>query len=254
MSTDLSVAGAFGVESGAGITIEIPAPLEPTEELQSIVGEYKIGYAMREAAMFRVWRMWVRNSFMEIMSEDPSAQQQYPMFRSFAEFVEYVSSEIGVSRSKVYGRMKLYSIMSWLGFSEPQSVVLLADKPNVVSRIINALYLWDNNLKEVTGVKTTVFGDDYESNEHKQRVCEFIVGACSMPNANDALAYIADEIGGASIRVQYIPGFQELHVWFFAERTDGITAIPGSIRFVLDDGEEIPAWVDEELLKKYGRS
>lgn len=254
MSTDLSTAGSFEVESGAGIAIEIPAPLAPTDELRSIVGEYKIGYAMREAAMFRVWRMWVHDTYMEILSDNPNIREQYPLFRSFADFVEHIASEIGVSRSKIYGRMKLYSVMIWLGFSEPQSVVLLADKPNVVSRIINALYVWDNAAREIIGVKTNVFGDDFESPEHKRAVHDFIVGACAMPNANDALAYIADEIGGSSIRVQYSPIDQEIIVWFFTSSGDSVTISPGSISFPLGNGEEIPAWVEEELTKKYGRN
>ena len=54
----LATANSFlRVQSGLGVDIEIPSPLPPADELNSIVAEYKIGYAMREAAVYRVWRM-----------------------------------------------------------------------------------------------------------------------------------------------------------------------------------------------------
>lgn len=256
MPTQIMNVNSFLAVSGAGIEIVIPAPLPAGEELNSIVGEYKIGYAMREAAMFRIWRMWANDSYKEILSNDPAADQQYPLFPAFASLVDFVAAEIGVSRSKVYSRMKLYSILTWLGFSEPQSVVLLADKPSVVEKIINLLYVWDNNVKEVSGVKSTIFGEDFESEEHKTQVREFILGACSMPNANDAIAYIADEMGtGASIKLQYnVANPSELTLWCFPARDGNIVDSPFTVTLEIVDSDDVPDWVIEELAKKYGAS
>lgn len=245
---------SFLAVSSAGVEIVIPPPLPAAEELDSIVGEFKVGYALREAALFRIWRLWVSEDYREIMSDDPSLQEQYPLFHTFAALVEFVAGEIGVSRSKVYSRMKLYSVMDWLGFSNPQSVVMLADKPSVVEKIINLLYVWDNTIKEVIGVKSTIFGEDFDSEEHKGRVREFIIGACEMPNANDAIAYVSDEMGtGSSIKIQYSPASaNELTLWCFPARDNDATVAPFTITFELASQDALPEWVVEELVKKHG--
>lgn len=245
---------SFLAVSNAGVEIVIPPPLPAADELNSIVGEFKVGYALREAALFRIWRLWVSEDYREIMSNDPSLQEQYPLFHTFAMLVEFVAGEIGVSRSKVYSRMKLYSVLDWLGFSNPQSVIMLADKPSVVEKIINLLYVWDNTLKEVIGVKSTIFGEDFNSEDHKEKVREFIVGACAMPSANDAIAYVSDEMGtGSSIKLQYSSAsLNELLLWCFPARDGDMAAVPFTATFELVSDDALPEWVVEELVKKYG--
>ena len=58
---------------------------------------------------------------------------------------------------------------------------------HVVERILNALYVFSFDGQEVIGVKNDVFGDDIEDQDHIDTVRDFIVGACSMPSASDAL-------------------------------------------------------------------
>lgn len=248
----LATANSFQVQSGLGVDIEIPSPLPPADELNSIVAEYKIGYAMREAAVYRVWRMLRDNAYQDIYTNDPSLDVQHRLFGSFSDFAEYVCGEIGVSRSKLYSRMKVYSILSWLGISDPQAVAMLADKPNVVERILNALYVFSFDGQEVIGVKNDVFGDDIEDQDHIDTVRDFIVGACSMPSASDALAYINDAIGGSSVKLQFTG--DSLLVWCFERSQDGSTTVPFTLEFSYGENTDIPVWVREELNRKYGRA
>lgn len=236
------------------VEVDLPAALEPKEEVNSIVKEYMLGHALREVSLFRVWRLWRDDEYSSILSDDPSALPGQPQFAAFNDFLKFLTQNLDVSRSKVYSRLKTYSLLTHLGYSEKEMVGMMATKPGLYEKVINAIFLWDQESRAATGMKTDAFGSSPYGQETIDNVRDFISELEAHNSVGDAISRLMhDVLGKPKISLRVVGG--AIVVDYTTTIIDGetmeeLTGDSGSARFECAD--DVPEWVLDYLAQKYG--
>lgn len=236
------------------IEVDEPAALTPREEVNSIIQEYKLGHALREVALFRVWRMWRDNSYLNIYAESPDALPGQPEFPTFTDFLKFITVHLDVSRAKVYTRLKVYSLLEHLGYSEHDMVRMMATKPGLYEKVLTSVFLWDQESRTPTGMKVDAFGNNPYDETTKENVRDFIGELEASDSVGDAVSRLLhDVLGKPKITLRVTGGaivVEYTTIAIDADTGDEVTGEQGQARF--DCIEDVPDWVMDELARKYG--
>jgi len=236
------------------VSVDVPTLLSPQEEVQSIVDNYSLGIALREVGLYRIWRIWKDNIHLEILSDDPNASANQPMFPTWSEFVKFLTMSMDVSRSKIYSRLKVYSLLSFLDYSDSRMINMMSNKPGLYERVVNVIFIWDQDARIPTGLKTDKFGDDVNDEETKANIRSFIDSLDGMASISDAIDHLMHDIMHQPVvRLKMIDDIFAVYysATYFDEDTETeVTGDSGEIYF--ESESIIPDWVMDELRRKYG--
>ena len=106
------------------ITVEPVTSLD--NELEKINKELFVANAAREFAMFRMYRIYRDKLYIG-------------RYKTFTDFCEEMNELYEVSRPTIYGRIKSYSSLEWMGYSPEDAIRLMIERPFVISQITNSL-------------------------------------------------------------------------------------------------------------------
>jgi hypothetical protein len=233
------------------IEVDIPEMLSPTEELGSIMDGYVLGVAVREVAIFRIWRLWRTDAYAQIYADGRTD----PMFSSDGEFVKFLQRRLDISRSKVYTRMRTYTLMEFLEYSEREIVLRMAAKPTLYEKALHLIYTWNQETKEVEAYKTDKFGDNPWDGESKAKVRYFLDELENADSIADALKLLQEETGTQPIRFTFSPN-ENVFVLSWKdddyEPENGMSILGETIVVTYSADAEVPDWVSDELARKFG--
>lgn len=137
--------------------VDVPAEAsDVAQEIEQVISEYSAGNYMRERALFRVWRIWRSGRYLDITY--PGSYE--PMYPRWGDFVADVLDSIGISRSTLYSRLRVYSELEWLGYTQEEMLGMMVARPSVIDRAINKLVSWSAKEQDVVRLK---MDGDYES-------------------------------------------------------------------------------------------
>lgn len=232
------------------LSIEVPVQYEASEEAREIVRGLAIGGAIRETAMFRIWRMWRDKSYLDIMSDNPETPDRM-MFPTFTEFIQVLCEQLEVSRSKIYNRIRAYTQLDYLGFGDDSKLLLMSTRPGLYEKALNLIFVWDQDTQEPTAYKTDAFGDIMDE-DSLVRVKRFIEELSDHESVQDALSYLKHDImGRPEITLIFDKGAQNFKI----EYTSMVLSEDGdestSYYNTWEPGSELPDWVVSEINKRY---
>lgn len=232
------------------VEVDIPEALPAIQEVRSIFNELVIGGAIRENAMFRIWRMWRDKTYLDITSDNPDEPHRM-LFPTFADFVQELCSKLEVSRSKVYTRVKAYSQLDMLGFSEREMITMMSARPSLYEKALGMIFEWDQEIPGPTGFKTDFFGEEM-NDESISRVKRFIEELADHESVQDALSYLKHDImGKPEVRIIYDRDISNFKI----EYSEAIVESSGNVVTMSPEiwspGEQLPDWVLDEISKKY---
>lgn len=237
------------------VEVDVPAMLEPVEEVNSIVHEFSLGVALREVALFRLWRMWRDSAYTEIESDDMDAAPGQPKFGTFGDFLKFFTDTIEVSRAKVYSRLKCYSLLDYLHFTDKEMVVMMATKPTLYDRALNLIFIWDQESRLPTGLKTDYFGDDVKDETVKTKIRNFLIELAQFDRVQDALSMLThDVLGKPTVRVYMLD--RKMVVSYdsvVVDEDDGVGIVGENGEIVFEPNEVMPEWVLNELQRKFAQ-
>lgn len=203
------------------------------EELLQIDKELFIASAAREFAMYRIYRIY-RD---KLYTND---------FSSFTDFCDRMNELYEISKPTIYGRIKSYTSLEWIGYTPEDSIKMMIERPFVISCITNQL-VTVNQDKEIE-VKIPV-----EEEKTPQDVVREVIEYTADMTLQDASLYIRENytyeptirltIDNNKIRVEYTE---------FAPNMEGASEIVnyGTVTFHPD--AEFPEYV-ESYIKKLTR-
>ena len=233
--------------------VAVPTVLAPADEIRRVQEWLSYSSAMREVSLFVLYRMWRDLTYMDIDSEDIDALPGQPKYESWSAFLKDLLRTVEVSRSTVYSRLRTYALLEWLEYTEHRMVRMMAEKPGLYEKVLAAIFLWDQEARVPSGVKTNEFGDLHDP-EFKERVREFLSSLDAFDSVGDAIAHVTHDILGKPMMNVVFKNRDEIAVYFEEKAYDEelgeeITVNTGMISFYSD--EEVPEWLVEAIRAKY---
>lgn len=234
--------------------VDVPAQLAPADEVRSLVSEFTLGLALREVSLFRVFRLWDTDNYLNVYSDDPTVSAAQREFSTFSDFVKFLTRGLDISRSKIYSRLKTYSLLKHLRYTDRDMLGMMSAKPSLYDRALSAIYLWDQESRSVTGFKTDAFGDNPYSDDSIEAVRDFLHDLDGADSISDALSMLMHDVLGKPVVKVKASSYGELIVYYTQQAVDSdtgdeITGDSGEIVFSTDS--EIPEWLQDELQKRF---
>lgn len=229
--------------------VEVPVYEDIVDEINKIVTDLALGEALRERALFRLWRVHRDQSYTQIVAdEQDSMLPKYPTWTAFmADFCE----SAGISRASVYSRIKTYYQLEWVGYTELEMLQMMTRKPGLYERVLGRLLSWDSARNEPTDLKTDRLGEFDDMDDAREPIMELLEDLDGHERINDALSYVDNTIlGRPHVHMSVQNGIIVLK---YSE--DDITAVDGSagqveeVQFLPD--KDAPAWVFDEIQRRY---
>lgn len=141
-------------------------------ELEQINKELFVANAAREFAMYRMYRIYRDKLYVE-------------KFNTFTDFCEEMNDLYEVSRPTIYGRIKSYSSLEWIGYSPEDAIRLMIERPYVISQITNSLV-------HITPDKEIEIKIPVEEEKTPQNTVKDIIEQTSQMTLQDASLYIKE--------------------------------------------------------------
>jgi hypothetical protein len=176
------------------------------------------------------------------------------MFVTFNDFTRFLSRNLDVSRSKVYSRLKCYTLLEHLRYNDAQMLAMMADRPGLYEKALNAIFEYDPESRIPTAMKTDVFGVDPFDDDTIEAVRDFLADLGGAESVSDALSILMhDVLGKPDVRVRFTSG--ALVVYYSSTIVDEETGTEivessGRVEFV-PSSSETPDWVLSELSRKF---
>lgn len=230
---------------------QLPVSGDFNQARTEIVNLLSFGTGTRETALFVIYRIWRDNLFIgqpkygqTVVYDDNGIASIPDTYRSFDEFVHEVSGFVEISRSTIYNRLRVYSLLEWLEYTEAQSLLIVAARPSMIDKVLSAIFLWDRDSRLPIGVKTAEFGLLHDS-EFKKNVRKFIDSLEAFETTKDALDHLQGDIIGSPKITFSVKDNHTVAMRYETQYTDPNTGestpVYGSISLFAD--EEIPEWV-----------
>lgn len=124
---------------GLGANLDSIVVEDPRGEYELAIQGVAVGGAVMEMGLLRLWRLKVTDRWVHILDDDGQ-----PMYTSWNDVVMSFCERSGVSRSKVYSRMRVYSTLHHLGYTLPEMKDLMSRSPYKVTAILGKLVKWDS--------------------------------------------------------------------------------------------------------------
>ena len=226
--------------------IDVPSRGEIVHELEMIVEEFSLGSALKERALFRIWRIWRNASYLQILDDSPSALKGEPKYHTWSEFLKDFVMPSGISKSTVYSRMKAYSILEWIGYSEVEILTMMSTSPVAYGQSVNLLVDWDMSEDSPRAIKAISMGslDNYQ--EAKDNLRELIDHTVPIYDRTmDAIEHIRRDVVGGQVVSVWVDGSEIVVDYEDSGRESGV------VRFSVSNGELVPEWVLVTMEKKY---
>lgn len=233
--------------------VAVPEVLAPEGEVQRIREWLSFSSAMREVSLFVLYRMWRDMTYMDIDATDIDALPGQPKYESWSSFLRDLLRTVEVSRSTVYSRLRTYALLEWLEYTETRMVRMMAEKPGLYEKVLNAIFMWDQEARIPSGVKTMEFGE-LGGPDFKQNVREFLAGLDAFDSVGDAISHVAHDLLGKPVLNLVFKSPDELALYYEEKVVDEATGeeITGNsevIYFMAD--AEVPQWIVEAIKSKY---
>jgi hypothetical protein len=177
------------------------------------------------------------------------------MFSSDGDFVRFLQRKLDISRSKVYTRMRTYTLLEFLEYSEKEIVLRMATKPSLYEKALNLIYDWDQQAREVTAYKTDKFGDNPFDGTSKAKVRYFLEELENADSVADALKLLQEETGVQPIKFTFLPDQNTFSLSWKDDDYDvqsGMSILGETITVEYHATEDVPDWVLDELARKFG--
>jgi hypothetical protein len=210
---------------------------------------------MREVSLFRVWRLWVDGRYRMVVENDVYTDRLIPRFPKFNDLTKFLTEVIDVSRSKLYSRLRAYSLLDHLGYNEPEMVAMMSKRPSLYTAALNHIFVWDQSAREVKGMKTDQFGTDPYSQETIMAVRDFLEEIGNIDNINDALAAVLSTVADKRMfKIRYSPAENTLLVFVtddYVDRETGeiVTGEAYETEFCCETA--VHPLIKEELTKRF---
>lgn len=234
------------------VEVDVPTELAPMEEIESIVNELLIGESLRERAMFRFWRIRDSRAYLEV--REGESDNGVPRFATFEEFVEYFCHIVDISRAKIFSRIRTYSELHWLEFTDEEMLKMMSNRPGLYSKTLNKIFNWNSLLNIPMSLKTDSFGDpdEPENPETKAALKKFIEELGLHDSVTNALEMVDKDILGKPEVSMFFSG--EYLVVRFDQgyvTEDGVEIMEDVDEIYFETDTELPGWVTEEMERKY---
>ena len=220
---------------------------DPASELEQIKNEYLGGNYMRESALFRLWRMWANKDYLRLTI--PGTDE--PIYPTWDDFVRSELYDIGVSRSTVYSRIRLYSVLQWLGYSDGYMLEMVRFRPHLLDKAINKMLSWDTRNGVPREVKLPDFDDPEEAAPFMRDVVDDVY---TSDMAAEIIKSLDQDINGRpEVKITVEPDAGLIHVHFAEHSVDenGVILASPLVSVTFYSDADVPDWVWHELQRKY---
>jgi len=226
--------------------IDVPSQGDIVHELEMIAQEFSLGSALRERATYRLWRIWKNKSYYDITSDDPDVDPMEPKYHSWGAFLRDFLPTIGISRSTVYSRMKAYSIMNWIGYTDDEILEKMSSSSMGYGNSVNLLVDWDMSIDEPIEIRVESLGTLDNQEEAKVAIRDMVESTLSVyERSSDAIDHIKRDLVGVPV-VDAWQDAGELYI----DYEDTATGENGRVKFIPDD-YDYPLWVCDVIATKF---
>lgn len=218
---------------------------EPTadDEYNRIIDEFGLSSVLNESAMYRVWRMKQNDTWINVTDASTGTK----MFGTWEEFITSISDVTGRGRQTIFNRVKTYSQLQLLGYTDEEMIGMMTKAPFIYQRALSYLMDFDVRTGEVRGLHYTDLG--YEENEDLvlSEMKEIIDSLSSFERGKEALQYIETDIlmhPAVSVKLSE----KEIIVyWTIFQKDQNGVVIPTVDHAVFEAGYSVPDWVMEKV-------
>lgn len=235
-----------GVKDSA---IVVPERVSILEDFDEAEFEMIAGSALRERALFRVYRMWRENKEEDIVAvlNERGGDYQY-----FVNVVEDLSKRSGTSKSTIWSRIRVYSQLEWLGYDDQRMFEILNRRPDLTRRVLANIMSWDVRNQEPKKMLTDAFGD-VEHDGIKENIKTVLDEIVDHDNPAEALSYLQHDVLGRPEVALAVVDHEFFAVKFTEVGYDNMgNEVRGEERTVILSPEfDLPEEIVEALQKKY---
>lgn len=229
------------------LEVDVPTELEPEEEIRAILDEYVLGASLKERSLYRLYRMWRSKSHLLIRDRSGDGSSMYETWEQFLQDTVYA---LGVSRSTVFFRIRAYSFLDWLGYSDDEKLQMIAARPTLYPRVMSMLVDWDTAKCEPNEIYVDVAEGEGDSVENVRDIIENI--ASGELSVGEALEQVQVEYTGRpSVRLR-CSGESLVVVYEYCQTDEagGQNFVSGELEYM--PVVLVPEIVNEELRRRLG--
>lgn len=228
--------------------IDVPSQGGIVHEMEKIVEEFSLGSALKERALFRLWRVWRNRTYLEIVDDSPTAIPGEPKYINWSAFLKDFIIPAGLSKSTVYSRMKAYSILEWLGYDDSEILTKMSESSVRYGQSVNLMVDWNMSDDAPAAIRASSLGTLDDENAAKEEIRSVLESTIPVyERVSDALDHIRRDVVGGPV----VSAWQDLDT-IVLEYEDTATGEHGIVKYqIISDDYDAPLWVYDELERKH---
>jgi hypothetical protein len=225
--------------------IDVPSDGDVVHEMEMIVEEYSLGSALKERALFRLWRVWRSSSYLDIIDGDEDGYSSIPMYPTWGKFVKDFIVPSGISKSTMYSRLRSYSILEWLGYSHEEILEMMSRSSVLYGQSVNLLVDWDL----VENVPKRIKAESIGSLENEEEAISNVRDVIDNSDAYDRVLDAVDHVKRDIIGEPNVTAWMSDNEIVFAYEGESLED-SGIVRYAKTDMYGVPEWVYIEIERK----
>lgn len=215
------------------------------EEIAAIQRDFVVSAYMKEIVYYRIYRIHRDKLWKQYINPDTGDND----YDSFEQFLQHALSHLNLGRQTIFGRIKLYEQLLWLGYTEAQSIQKITEKPELYKNVLNLVLDWDSKTRQPNSIRLPNLTGGTVG-EAKAYLIGILDNADSFDRQLDAIDYIKEDLLlQPKIKIWCDSYSNIISVDYTMSSVDdnGATHIDetGIIKFYPDS--DIPDWVKSKL-------
>lgn len=222
---------------------QLPSLGRYEEEIEQMERESHLGSRLKELSLYRVWRIKDSGLYKEEISYGDGGAA--PRFAMWSDFVKNIGDVIGVSRSTVFSRVRLYDQLAWLEYTEKEAFAIVMYRSYLAGKVLSLILEWPRHGGDIS-FKTDYFGEGADPEDYKQEIRELLEECMLNDSVSGAIRNVeSDILGVPEVDVYYRDGcmivayddkeYADVVVYEPVDRASGV----------------IPNWVLDVMSTKY---
>lgn len=233
--------------------VELVPSLEstPNQEYERIITDFKVSDVLKEIGRYRIWRLHKTGSWRQIVDNNGNA-----LYNSWEEIVNDLAQTLDCGRQQIYDRVRVYEQLHWLGYTDQESIQMVADHPYLYTRTLDMVVDWNQREEQPRRILIPQMANATEE-QAKTHLRELLTDVKTFDTQKDALKFVSESVL-AEPQVDFWYDGDVIRCTYFEQSIDEAgnlhTDSVGTVTFYPDN--DLPAWARtklEKMFKSIGR-
>lgn len=224
-------------------------PKEETDanlEFDKIVSDSRISDVLKEVSRFRIWRMHKTGSWRSIVDDNGN-----PMYEIWEDVVTKLSEILDCGRQQIYDRVRIYEQLNWLGYTDQESIQMIADRPYLYTRTLDMVVDWNQREEKPRSILIPELANASED-KAKEHLRSLLDDVDAFDTQKEALRFVSETVMSEPQVDLWYDGDVVRAIYYKSaidEKGNKYVEDYGTVTFY-PDGKP-PAWVMEKLEKSF---